>query len=125
MFTLLQAVLGLVCILGLRKLFSKFILRLNYDRAQHTRSLMWFVVLLRLVASLAHRGTHPGRCLSVARMGLGQNWGSAGQTKGTEILHLVNDEHLVGWWHHWPTGAVPIAREPSRHHLGVPSWAQA
>ena len=49
--------------------------------------------------------THPGRCKSVARMGLGPNWASAGQNKGTEILHKLNDEDLIGWWHHWPTGA--------------------
>ena len=46
-------------------------------------------------------------------MGLGPNWASAGQTKGTEILHKLNDEDLIGWWHHWPTGAGPIGPDPS------------
>ena len=46
-------------------------------------------------------------------MGLGQNWASAGQTKGIEILHYVNDEHLIGLLHHCPTWAGAISQDPS------------
>ena len=45
--------------------------------------------------------------------GAGPKLGLSRTNKGTEILHLVNDEHLIGWWHHWPTGAGPISPDPT------------
>ena len=52
-------------------------------------------------------------------MGLGQNWASARQMKDAEILHLINDEHLIGWLHHWPTGTRPIGPDPSEKITGT------
>ena len=52
-------------------------------------------------------------------MGLRQNYASAGQTKGTEILNLVNDEHLIDLWNHTPTGAEPIGKDPSEQTKGT------
>ena len=53
------------------------------------------------------------------------SWAQApcGETKGAEIFHLVDEEHVTCWLHHCHTRGGPIDLDPSQHpprgcHLG-------